>query len=466
MADNDTFDRKALLQMLPLLLILVSGAFITILNQTLLGTALPVIMVDLDLSESTVQWLQSIFMLVNGIMIPVTAFLIQRFSTRKLFMTAIGLFAFGTGLAAIAPSFTLLLIGRIFQGSGAGIMMPLLQTSMFLMFPVNRRGTAMGIFGLVIAFAPAIGPTLSGYLVESFHWRSVFYVIFPIAVINLIAAYFYLNNVTVQKDVKLDVLSIILSTIGFGGLLYGFSIAGNVGWINPQVGISLVVGGISLYVFIKRQLKLEQPMLEFRVFKNSIFTLSTGLGMIVFMSMIGTAIILPLFMQNMLGFTALESGLVLLPGAVVMGLFNPVTGRLFDLYGARYLAIGGFAILTITTYMFTNLTTETTFMYMAILNAVRMLSISMVMMPVTTSGLNQLPDDLIPHGSAMNNTFRQMAGAIGTAMLVTIMSTAANPSEGTQGLIDGVNMSFYVATVLAALGFILSFYVKHPERRK
>src|SRR5699024_6099077 len=159
-------------------------------------------------------WLQSIFMLVNGIMIPVTAFLIQRFSTRKLFMTAIGLFAFGTGLAAIAPSFTLLLIGVIFQGSGAGIMMPLLQPSMFLMFTVNRSGTAMVIFVFVIAVAPAIGPTLSGYLVKSFHWRSVFYVIFPIAVINLIAAYFYLKNVTEQKDVRVDVLSIILSTIG------------------------------------------------------------------------------------------------------------------------------------------------------------------------------------------------------------------------------------------------------------
>ncbi len=465
MVDDDTFDKEAILKILPLLIVLVSGAFITILNQTLLGTALPVIMEDLDLTESTVQWLQSVFMLVNGIMIPVTAFLIQRFTTRKLFMTAMSLFAFGTALAAIAPSFSLLLIGRIFQGSGAGIMMPLLQTSMFLMFPVNRRGTAMGIFGLVIAFAPAIGPTLSGYLVEHFHWRSVFYVILPIAILNIIAAYYFLKNVTERKDVKVDVLSIILSTLGFGGLLYGFSIAGNVGWGSIQVSGAMILGAISLLIFILRQLKLTQPMLEFRVFKNKIFTLSTGLGMIVFMSMIGTAIILPLFMQNMLGFTALDSGLVLLPGAIIMGIFNPITGRLFDLYGARWLAIGGFGVLTVTTYMFTNLTTETTFMYMSVLNAVRMLSISMVMMPVTTAGLNQLPDDLIPHGSAMNNTFRQMAGAIGTATLVTIMSTTAIPNAGVQGLIHGVNMSFYTATALSALGFILSFYVKHPVRK-
>src|SRR5690625_4269035 len=309
----------------PLIIVLLSGAFITILNQTLLGTALPPIMEDLQLNESTVQWLQSIFMLVNGIMIPITAFLIERFTTRKLFLTAMILFTFGTLIAAIAPNFSLLLIGRIFQAAGAGIMMPLLQTIMFLIFPVEKRGTAMGMFGLVIAFAPAIGPSLSGWLVDHFPWRSVFYVVLPIAMINIIAAYFLLRNVTKQTMPKVDMLSIILSTFGFGGLLYGFSIAGDSGWLSVQVGISLVVGALSLFLFITRQLKLEQPILEFRIFKYSIFTLSTGLGMIVFISMIGTAVILPLLMQNMLDFTAFESGLVLLLDALIMGFMNHVS---------------------------------------------------------------------------------------------------------------------------------------------
>lgn len=206
---------------LPLIFVLLSGAFITILNQTLLGTALPPIMEDLNLTESTVQWLQSIFMLVNGIMIPVTAFLIERFTTRKLFLTAMSLFAFGTLLAAVAPNFSFLLIGRIFQAAGAGIMMPLLQTIMFLIFPIERRGTAMGMFGLVIAFAPAIGPSLSGWLVDHFPWRSVFYVVLPIAIINIVAAYFLLKNVTEQTNPKVDVFSIILSTLGFGGCCMG-----------------------------------------------------------------------------------------------------------------------------------------------------------------------------------------------------------------------------------------------------
>src|SRR5690625_3164373 len=312
MVSQQYTNRHSIRQDIPLIIVLLSGAFITILNQTLLGTALPPIMKDLQLTESTVQWLQSVFMLVNGIMIPVTAFLIDRFTTRKLFLTAMGLFTLGTLTAAIAPNFSFLMVGRILQASGAGIMMPLMQTVLFLLFPVERRGTAMGLFGLVIAFAPAIGPSLSGWLVDQFPWRSVFYVVLPIAIFDMIAAYFLLKNVTELKKPKLDILSVILSTIGFGGLLYGFSIAGDMGCSSSQVILAIVVGIISLYLFITRQLKLKEPLLEFRVFKYGIFTLATGLGMVVFAAMIGTNVILPLYMQNMIGFTALKSGLVLL----------------------------------------------------------------------------------------------------------------------------------------------------------
>lgn len=460
MVNEETFEWK---KYIPLIAVLLSGAFITILNQTLLGTALPLIMTDLEISESTVQWLQSIFMLVNGIMIPITAFLIDKFTTRRLFLSAMGFFTIGTLLCAIAPGFSFLLVGRILQGTGAGIMMPLMQTILFLIFPLEKRGTAMGMFGLVIAFAPAIGPSLSGWLVDQFPWRSVFYVVLPIAIATIVAAYFLLKNVTEQKNPKVDILSIILSTLGFGGLLYGFSSAGDMGWLSMHVVLAMVIGAISLFFFITRQLKLDQPILEFRVFKYSIFTLTTGLGMIVFTSMIGTAIILPLYMQTMLDFSAFHSGLVLLPGALIMGLMNPVTGRLFDRYGAKWLARIGFLILTVSTFMFTNLTEDTSFTYLAVMNAVRMLSIAMVMMPTTTAGLNQLPDSLIPHGSAMNNTFRQVSGSVGTAMLVTIMVTSAVPDGTVAGAIHGVNVSFIVAGFISVLGLLLSFRIKDPD---
>ncbi|PKR77287.1 MFS transporter [Halalkalibacillus sediminis] len=448
---------------IPLMIVLISGAFIAILNQTLLGTALPHIMRDLNLTANTAQWLQSIFMLVNGIMIPITAFLIERYTTRRLFLTAMGLFALGTLVCAIAPNFTVLLSGRVLQASGAGIILPLMQTILFLVFPIEKRGQAMGMFGLVIAFAPAIGPTLSGYLVEQFPWRSLFYVVLPIAILDIILAYFILKNVTERTFPKVDPVSIIQSTLGFGGLLYGFSVAGNVGWGNWQVITSLSIGAVTLILFISRQLRLKKPILEFRIFKYKMFALTTGIGMVAFITMIGGAIILPIFMQDMLGFTAFESGLMLLPGAILMGIMNPITGRLFDKFGAKWLAVCGLTLLTVTSLMFTNLTTETTFMYLTIVNAARMFGISMVMMPVTTAGLNQLPKKLMPHGSAMNNTMRQIAGAVGTALLVTIMTNQAIPSQGTSGLIHGVNMSFVLATIIATIGLGLAFFIKHSR---
>lgn len=456
MSHSESFDFK---KNLPLLIVLLSGAFITILNQTLLGTALPPIMEDLNLSGSTAQWLQSIFMLVNGIMIPVTAFLIDKFTTRRLFLTAMGLFTLGTLVCAVAPDFSILMAGRVLQAAGAGIMMPLMQTILFLSFPVHRRGTAMGLFGLIIAFAPAIGPSLSGFLVDQFPWRSVFIVVLPIAVIDIIAAYYLLRNVTELKNPKVDVTSIILSTLGFGGILYGFSTAGNTGWLSYQVLLPVILGGLILYFFITRQLKLKEPLLEFKVFKNRTFSLATALGMVVFAAMIGTNVILPLYMQNMVGFSALESGLVLLPGAIIMGFSSPITGNLFDRYGGKWLARIGMFLLTITTFGFIDLSTETSFTYLATMHAIRMMSISMVMMPMTTLALNQLPDDLISHGTAVNNTFRQVSGAIGTAILVTVMSTAALPG-GAEGAIHGVNVSFIVAGVASLLGFLLSFRLK------
>lgn len=460
------------IKIIPLVAVLISGAFLAILNQTLLTTALPHIMSDLKISANTGQWLTSIFMLVNGVMIPITAFLIEKFTTRKLFLTAMGSFAIGTLVCAIAPTFSLLLLGRIIQAAGAGIMMPLMQTVFFIVFPIEKRGAAMGMFGLVIAFAPAIGPTLSGWLVDHFVWRSMFWTLLPFTIIDIVFAYFILKNVTQLKNPKVDIISIIASSLGFGGLLYGFSSAGTSGWGSLEVIISLTVGLLTLAFFIWRQFTLQQPILEFRVFKYSIFTLTTAIGMLVFMSLIGATTILPIYMQNMHHFTALESGLMLLPGAIIMGLMSPITGRIFDKVGAKGLSILGLSIVTITTFMFTNLTTTTSFTYLTFVYAIRMLGVAMVMMPVTTAGLNQLPPHLIPHGTAMSNTMRQVAGAIGTALLVTVMTNnALDKSEQNTDpnmMVHGVNASFVLATIIAFIGVILSFFIKktHPVKNK
>jgi EmrB/QacA subfamily drug resistance transporter len=447
------------------LIALVSGAFVVILNQTLMNTALPALMEDFGITANSAQWVTTIFMLVNGIMIPVTAFLIQRFTTRTLFFAAMGLFSLGTLLAILAPTYSVLLAGRFIQAAGGGIIMPLMQTILFAIFPRDKRGQAMGTFGLVISFAPAIGPSMSGWIVEHFPWQTLFMIMLPIAIIDMIVVYFILDNVTEPTYPRLDILSVVLSTFAFGGMLFGFGNAGSTGWLSSLVTVPLAVGFISLGLFIWRQLTLDEPMLELRILKNPMFTLNTLLGMTVFVAMIGGMIILPLYMQNMAGFTATDSGLMLLPGAVIMGLMSPVTGRVFDRFGAKWLAVFGFALLTGTSAMFSFLTPNTSFVYLATVNAIRMFGTAMVIMPVTTAALNQLPQRMIPHGTALNNTMRQVAASVGTAVLVTVMTgTALDPAvHGPEGPIRGVNIAFIVSTAIAFLGLVGAFFIRNSR---
>ncbi|ARI77172.1 DHA2 family efflux MFS transporter permease subunit [Halobacillus mangrovi] len=444
--------------------LLLTGSFITILNQTLMITAIPPIMEEFDISANTGQWLTTVFMLVNGVMIPVSAFLIERFSTRQLFIAAMSIFSLGTVVGGIATNFPLLLIGRIIQSTGAGVMLPLMQTVFLLIFPVNRRGAAMGYIGLVISFAPAIGPALSGWVTANYSWRFLFWMILPLALMIIVLAYFILKNVTELTFPKVDPVSIILSSIGFGSLLYGFTVAGNEGWIHPITISVLVLGAVTLTVFILRQLRLEHPMLEFRVFKYPIFTITTVIAMITFMGLIGAETLIPLYMQNMRDFSAFESGLALLPGAVITAFMSPITGRIFDRIGARWLAIIGLTIISGASLAFSFLDIQTTFTSITILYSIRMFGLSMVMMPVTTAGLNQLPRKLIPHGAAMSNTMRMVAASVGTAILVTVMTTTAQRAQQTPTIdypsIHGVNVAFFVVTALSILGIVLSFFVK------
>ncbi|MGY0693953.1 MDR family MFS transporter [Virgibacillus sp. FSP13] len=455
---SQTYNRKTIVALL------LAGAFISILNQTTMITAIPPIMKEMHISANTGQWLTTVFMLVNGVMIPVTAFLIERFTTRQLFISAMSIFAFGTLIAGVAPNFGVLLLGRIVQSAGAGIMMPLMQTVFLLIYPIHKRGAAMGLAGLVIQFAPAIGPALSGWLINAYSWRVMFFVILPIALLLIGIAVRTMKNVTELTHPKVDIVSIILSSFGFGGLLYGFTCAGNFGWGNFMTILTLTIGVITLVLFIVRQLRLDHPMLEFRVFKYFIFTLTTGIGMLAFMGLIGIETLIPLYMQNMRDFTAMESGLAILPGALVMGLMSPITGRIFDKIGAKWLAITGLTIMAVTTLPFATLTTSTSFAYLTIYYSIRMFGLSMVMMPVTTAGLNQLPKRLIAHGTAMNNTMRQVSASIGTAIIVTVMTTTGEVAKRDPAILNpmiyGVNVAFMVITVLSIVAVILSFFIK------
>jgi EmrB/QacA subfamily drug resistance transporter len=475
--------------------ILMVGAFIAFLNNTLLNIALPSIMKDLHVEASTVQWLTTGFMLVNGILIPTTAHLIQKYSVRRLFLTALGLFTIGTIVSGTAHVFPILLTGRMLQASGSAILMPLLMNVMLVSFPVEKRGMAMGVFGLILMFAPAIGPTLSGWIIEHYDWRMLFHFVTPIAIIILLIGFFVLKDKKDKIAMKLDLFSLLLSSVGFGGILYGFSSAGSKGWDSAEVYGTIIIGVISLLAFIVRQLMQEKPMLNFKIYKYPMFALSSVIAMVVNMSLFSGMLLLPIYVQNLRGITPMHAGLLLLPGALLMAIMSPVNGRLFDKVGGRILAVIGLTIIVITTFAFSKLTLNTSYTHLILLYSARMFGMSMVMMPVSTNGLNQLPKHFYPHGTAMNNTLNQVAGAIGTALLVTIMTnrteskakelgTAAmkhltsKPTPAAlaemkqhilaQAMLNGINFAFLIATFIAAVSLILAFFIKRslqPENQ-
>ncbi|WP_043930870.1 DHA2 family efflux MFS transporter permease subunit [Bacillus sp. EB01] len=471
--------------------VLMIGAFIAFLNNTLLNIALPSIMADLKIEAATVQWLTTGFMLVNGILIPTTAFLIQKYSVRQLFLAALGIFTVGTIIAGTAHIFPVLLTGRMLQASGSAILMPLLMNVMLVSFPIEKRGTAMGVFGLILMFAPAIGPTLSGWIVEHYDWRMLFHFITPIAAAILIIGFFLLKDKKEKSNDRLDFVSLTQSSIGFGGILYGFSSAGNKGWDSPLVYGTIIIGVASLMIFIWRQLKQDNPMLNFRVYQFPAFALASVISMTVNMALFSGMILLPIYTQNLRGITPMDAGLLMLPGALIMAFMSPITGRLFDKFGGKVLAIVGLFIITITTYDFATLTLETSYTHLIVLYSIRSLGMSMVFMPVSTNGLNQLPPRFYPHGTAMNNTMNQVAGAIGTALLVTIMTNRTESSAEelgkeamsklteqptaevaaqmkqqimAQAMLDGINFSFLVATFISVISLILAFFIKRATQ--
>lgn len=442
-----------------LMTVLITGSFVTILTATLLATAYPSMMKTFNIDASTVQWLTTGFTLVNGIMIPVSAYLINKLSTKFMYISALIIYLLGTMLAYWSPNFQVLLAGRLVQAIGAGVSMPLMQSIVLMIYPPEKRGAAMGTMGLAIGMAPAIGPTLSGYIVDHFTWRDLFGMIIPIISVVIIAAFFLMKDVLPNTSPKLDFWSVVTSIAGFGIMLYGFAEVGSKGWDDTTVIASLVIGAAIVALFAVRQFKLEEPFLNLNVFKTGQYTLGTIISSLSYMGMLAAEMILPLYIQNVLGKSALQSGLILLPGAIAMGVMSPITGRLFDKYGAKHMVITGAVMLIFGTSAFLFIGPNTPTIYITAFYAVRMFGVAM-MMPVTTAGMNALPLNLMTHGTAVNNTVRQVAGSIGTAILTSVLTNVANSNTPAKSLLTQNPLAYKDKTIDAViLGYKAAFMV-------
>ncbi|MFC4062876.1 MDR family MFS transporter [Planomonospora corallina] len=435
--------------------LLVLATFVVILNETILINAIPRLMSALHITAQTAQWLSTAFMLTMAAVIPITGWFLQRVSTRGAYATAMGLFLLGTALAAVAPSFEVLLGARIVQASGTAVMMPLLMTTLMQVVPEANRGRVMGNVSLAISVAPAMGPTVSGAILHFGSWRLLFALVLPVAAVIAWRGLKHLENVGEPRPGTIDWFSVVTATAGFGGLVYGLSLfeGGDV-----RVAAAVVAGGlVTIAVFVLRQLSLQKrdvPLLDLRTLRHRAYTVALILMAVAFMAMLGSMMLLPLYLQSIRGLSALQTGLLVMPGGLAMGLLGPTVGRLFDRFGGRVLVVPGAIGITLALAGFTQITMTTPYWQLLGLHALLMVSLAATFTPVFTLGLGVLPARLYSHGSSILSTLQQVSAAIGTALVITVMSARAETlrSAGVAKALadlDGMRLAFVIGAALS-----------------
>ncbi|WP_245651619.1 MDR family MFS transporter [Streptosporangium amethystogenes] len=437
--------------------LLVLATFVVILNETIMINAIPRLMEALRITEQTAQWLSTAFMLTMAAVIPITGWFLQRVSTRSAYSTAMGLFLLGTALAAVAPTFEVLLGARIIQASGTAVMMPLLMTTLMQVVPETDRGRVMGNVSLAISVAPAMGPTVSGVILQFGSWRLLFAVVLPIAAVITWRGLKQLKNVGEPRFSTIDWLSVVTAAVGFGGLVYGLS------WFeggDVRVAVAIVaLGLVAIAVFVVRQLSLQKrgvPLLDLRTLRHRTYTVALVLMSVAFMAMLGSMILLPLYLQNVRELSPLQTGLLVMPGSLAMGLLGPTVGRLFDRFGGRVLVIPGAIGITLALTGFTQVTMTMPFWQLLGLHALLMVSLAATFTPVFTLGLGAVPPPLYSHASSILSTLQQVSAAIGTALVITVMSARAETlrsAGATEALanLDGMRLAFVIGAVLSVV---------------
>jgi len=433
--------------------VLVLSAFVMILNETILSIALRDLTVDLSVPTTTIQWLTSGFLLTMAVVIPITGFLLERFTPRQVFLFSLVSFSIGTLMCGVAPGFGLLMAGRVVQACGTAVMIPLLMTTVMRLVPAERRGATMGTISIVIAVAPAIGPTIGGAVLSSLNWRWMFFIVLPLSLAALVVGMLRLRIDSETRAVPLDVLSVLLSAIGFGGVLYGLSSAGEPAETAlVPAWLPIVVGAVSLVVFGWRQLRLQKrdrALLDLRPFTHRNFVVA-----------------LALYLQTVLHKSTFVSGLAVLPGGLVLGLLGRPVGALFDRVGARPLVLPGALAMTAALWLFSVLGPDSPLIAVIGIHIVLMAGLGLMMTPLMTESLAALPDHLYSHGSAILSTLQQVAGALGTAVFVSVatLSTAENAPSSPDA--EGLHTAFVVSGCIGLVALVGAWFIRsgRPER--
>ena len=451
--------------------ILMVGSFIGLFGETALNMALTNIMEDFSIGASTGQWLTTGYLLVLAILVPLSAYLVRWFTTRQLVVGALVISTLGALLAAIAPSFTVLLIGRLIQAIGTGIFLPLMFSVVLMVFPMQKRGAVMGIVGLVITAGPALGPTLSGLIISVSSWHYIFVVMIAFNIILLVVGAPKMENVSDISKPKIDILSLVLSTVAFGGIVYALASLAEAPLSDVFVSAPLVAGVLALGLFTVRQFKMEQPIINLRVFKYPMCTLGTLLMFATLFVILSVAILIPIYLKSVLAYTAIAAGLLMLPANLLNIVMSPIVGSNFDKVGARIFTRIGFTLITVAAILFIVTLSATTPIWQVVVTlCILFLGVSMTIMPAQTNAMNELPQHFYADGSAAMNTLNQVAGAAGTAIAITLFTAGQKnyiaefgATNQLEFLAHGINYAFYAVLVAGVLGLIGSLFVKNSR---
>lgn len=444
------------------------AAFLMILNETVLSVALPAVMADLSVSAAAGQWLTTGFLLTMSVVIPTTGYLLQRFSSRSLFIFALSSFTVGTVIAIFAPTFAVLLVARIIQAIGTAIVLPLLMTTTLHLVPKHKRGAIMGLNAIVISVGPAIGPTVSGAIVNAFTWHYIFIMMAPLAVIILLLGIIFIKVPSQARKIPLDVLSVVLSALAFGLLVYGISTLEHASDNLTLTIACFAIGLVALALFIKRQVRLTRDgkeLLNLTPFKSRTFTFSLLMIMIAFGTLLGTIVMLPIILESGAGFSTLSIGMMLLPGGLAQAIVSPIFGRIYDRFGPRPVLIPGAAMLAAGQWLYVTVDSDTALWMFMINHIVFSIGLALLMTGLMSSALSTVEPRLYGHGSAIFNTGQQLGGAIGTTIFVTVMSLLSTAklevgSDLAHALFSGAHVAFIIGAVLATIGLVMAFFVK------
>lgn len=456
----------------PIMFSLMIAGFVGTFNETALNIALSNFIQVFSITESTVQWLTTGYLLTLGILVPISGLLMQWFTTRQLFLTAVIVSLIGAAVGAMAGSFEVLLAARILQAVGTGLLLPLMFNTVLIMFPAHKRGMAMGLITMIFTAAPAVGPAVSGLLIAHLSWHWIFWLSFALMLLALCIGSLYMQNVSTVTKPRIDVLSLMMSTVGFGGIVFGLSNAGegDAGWSGSKVVLALSIGGIALACFVVRQLRMDRPIMNLRALKHRMFLVGTVLIFVCMMVNLMAVLLLPMFLIRVLEMSTLSAAIVLLPGGILFGVLSPVIGRLFDRFGPKWLVIPGFILASAAVWFLTTLTAASTLVFITSVHMCLMLGLLLAWMPAQTNGLNQLPREMHRDGTAIMNTLSQIAGAVGVAMAVTLMTGGAGKymqqvervvehSFTNAALTAGIQDAFGLALLIAIAAAVLSLFV-------